>query len=372
MVDIKFKSLGLNKKDDLSSKHGWEKVQLNIYEGALAKMLGREVQRAYIMGRSANDDRNGCFSVLGWAKPADPKVTTTVTEGLAWIRDLREQGANWQLDPPSDPRLVPNTKSKNGGDWSGVIEALFETEEESVETPPVSPARIEANRADWIENRGLEFYVDFETLNSLNDDFSQLPKAGGMPMIFMVGCGHEENGEFVFKVWTAEQESYDEEKRIIEEWLNYMEQTRQLLAPQIEEPHVFHWYRHEPGELGKAADRHSRPAWKEVPWYDLLAKVMKEEPVMVRGSTGHSLKPITRSMESMGLIETVWAESQVSGGTEAMTAAWWCYEQVRQTGVTLHEVALDDNAPLMPEVESYNEVDCKAMWEILRYLRQNH
>ncbi|MCH7945936.1 MAG: hypothetical protein IIC73_07995, partial [Armatimonadetes bacterium] len=108
------------------------------------------------------------------------------------------------------------------------------------------------------------------------------------------------------------------------------------------------------------------------PWYDLMAKVMKAEPVIVRGVRGHSLKPVTRSMNGMGLIETAWADSQVSGGTEAMTAAWWCYKQVRETGVSVHEVALDDKEPLMPEVENYNEVDCKAMWEILRYLRANH
>ncbi|MCH7905626.1 MAG: ribonuclease H-like domain-containing protein [Armatimonadetes bacterium] len=373
VVDIKYKGLGLNKKGDLSSKHNWEKVQLALYEGALAKMLNRDLARSYILGRSAGNGSVSCFDALGWAKPGDPRTLVNVEEGLQWIRDLREHGKDWTLDPPSDPRLAPNTKSKNSGDWKGVFEALTASEDREVdEVPPVSPAHISANRADWIENLGIEFYVDFETLNSLNDDFTKLPNMNGKPMIFMIGCGHEENSDFVFKVWTMEEETYEEEKRIIEEWLAYMEETRKRLASNIEQPHIFHWFRHEPGELGKAADRHDQPQWKDVPWYDLLKKLMKEEPVMVRGTQGHSLKPITRSMESMGLIETVWAESQVSGGTEAMTAAWWCYEQVMKTGVPVREAALDGRDPLMPEVESYNEVDCKAMWEILHYLRSNH
>ena len=372
IIDIKYTGLKLNKNGDLSAKHSWEKVQLALYEGALTKMLHRDLQRSYILGRSASGDTGSCFDALGWAKPADPNVAATVTEGLAWVHDLRERGAGWHLDPPSDPRLTFDPRRTHGGEWTKVIEELYEPEEEPSDTQPISPERILANRDEWIENKGVEFYVDFETLNSMNDDFTRLPEPNGKPMIFMVGCGHEEDGEFKFKVWTAREETYDEENRIIEEWLNHMEETRSRLAPQVERPHLFHWFRHEPVELGKAADRHNRPDWRDVPWYDLLAKVMRAEPVIVRGVHGHSLKPVTRSMNEMGLIETVWADSQVSGGTEAMTAAWWCYEQVRENGVSVHEVALDDKEPLMPEVESYNEVDCKAMWEILRYLRANH
>jgi hypothetical protein len=76
------------------------------------------------------------------------------------------------------------------------------------DVPPVSPAHIAVNREDWIENRGIEFYVDFETLNSLNDDFGKLPRIGGTPMIFMIGCGHEEDGAFMFKVWTPQEETH--------------------------------------------------------------------------------------------------------------------------------------------------------------------
>ena len=35
-------------------------------------------------------------------------------------------------------------------------------------------------------------------------------------------------------------------------------------------------------------------------------------------------------------------------------------------------IAADGKEPLMPQAEAYNEVDCKAMWEILGHLRRNH
>ena len=38
----------------------------------------------------------------------------------------------------------------------------------------------------------------------------------------------------------------------------------------------------------------------------------------------------------------------------------------------LEGIAVDGKEPLMPQVEAYSEVDCKAMWEILGHLRRNH
>ncbi len=144
-----------------------------------------------------------------------------------------------------------------------------------------------ANRAEWFEKPELEFFVDFETVNSMNDDFKSLPQAGGLPFIFMVGCGHEEAGEWAFKVWSAQHETYEEEARIIREWLDYMEATRQRLAP-ASKPKIYHWHSHEPQELSKAADRHGEESWRDLNWYDLLKQVMRAEPVSIRGTSSMS------------------------------------------------------------------------------------
>ena len=36
----------------------------------------------------------------------------------------------------------------------------------------------------------------------------------------------------------------------------------------------------------------------------------------------------------------------------------------------LNEVTKDND--IMKEIIKYNEVDCKVLWDILRYLRENH
>ena len=376
VLDIKFKGLDLNKRGDLKSGHAWERIQLALYERALATMRGRVPSRAFVLGRRlAGEDGagGGCFDVIPWVGQLDDKGLAMVGDGLVWLSDLKQHGATWTLDPPSDPRLIPNGRNGQDSPWHEVKkELLKQIPCEPWEGPDVQPARIEANRDEWFEPRGLEFFVDYETFNGMNDDFSTLPLAGGRPMIFMIGCGHEENGEWRFQVWTAESETYEEEGLILGKWLGHMEAVRQRLAPNIGNPLVFHWHSHEVKELEKAAARHPEEALPDVNWFDLLWKVFKAEPVRITETDSQSLKPVARKLHEKGYIDTVWPESPVSDGLAAMTAAWSCYAASRERNLPVHEALMANGKSLMREIEAYNEVDCKAMWEILTYLRANH
>ena len=37
-----------------------------------------------------------------------------------------------------------------------------------------------------------------------------------------------------------------------------------------------------------------------------------------------------------------------------------------------HKDRVDDQEPVMRDIIYYNMVDCKVLWEILKYLRNNH
>ena len=86
---------------------------------------------------------------------------------------------------------------------------------------------------------------------------------------------------------------------------------------------------------------------------------------VVSGALGFGLKAVANAFHSHGLIETDWANSPIDG-LWAMVAAWQCNDEARQQGVPMSQM------PLMSEVAHYNEVDCKVMMEIVRYLRANH
>ena len=149
-----------------------------------------------------------------------------------------------------------------------------------------------------------------------------------------------------------------------------MRLVRDRQDPQNGMPRIFHWSHAEPTVLDNAYNsakaKHQEHAdWPELGWYDFLTRVMQEEPVEVRGALGFGLKAVANALHSHGLIETDWADSPIDG-LGAMAGAWRCDEEAREQGVPMSQL------PLMNEVVRYNEVECKVMMEIVRYLRTNH
>jgi predicted RecB family nuclease len=114
----------------------------------------------------------------------------------------------------------------------------------------------------------------------------------------------------------------------------------------------------------EAAGGATLPEWPELPWFDFL-KVMRAEPVVVKGAFGFGLKAIAKNLYKHGLIDTSWEDGPVDG-LGAMVGAWYCNRQVAETGQSMRDM------DYMQEIEAYNEVDCKVMWELVNYLRENH
>lgn len=267
-----------------------------------------------------------------------------------------------------DPGLTPIDVGIKGEKQAPTLQKILDVNRHG--GPRVLPGRINKTRHEWFCARGVEFYVDFEFCSDLNDDFSNLPRKGGQPLIFMIGCGHVENGRWQFNIFVTENLSEVEEGRIIREWFDHMAEVRDRLSVQDTAPRIFHWSHAEVSSLktayNSAWNRHNQPPdWPELAWYDFLQNVMRREPVAVRGALKFGLKAIANAMHSQGLIETNWADSPVDG-LGAMVGAWRCDEKARDLGVPMS--TLD----LMQEIARYNEVDCKVMMEIVRYLRANH
>ena len=184
----------------------------------------------------------------------------------------------------------------------------------------------------------------------------------------MIGCGHVEDGEWQFSSFIANRLDTSCEADIIEHWLAHMEAVRQRVAAEVARPLVFHWSPAETssmsGALKSARARHTlrESSWVEPNWFDFLTRVMKKEPVIVRGPMGFGLKTVARSLKKQGLNATDWSDG-VTDGLGAMVAAWWCADEARMQGGSLVDV------DLMAEVSAYNEVDCRVMMEAVGFLR---
>ena len=431
VVDIKFRTLGLlaGGEVDNSGSGPAHKIQLFIYNRALGRLQGFEPPTSYLLGRGWTQHHSrgsSCLERLGPVPQAGTlarkrPTSEATSEATNWVRRVRTEGADWQVLPePSVPELYPNASNDEDGLWhyakkeiaeqlkdltllwqvaapgrrmaheariyqwtdprvtpelvgvAGDRRKLMFTEildiNRADDGPVVRPSRIRAAREEWHEAAALEFYVDFETVSDLADDFSLLPEKGGQPLIFMIGCGHLEAGEWSFKSFVVDGLSEPEEARIIEEWLAHMESARKRVASGRAPP-VIHW---SPAEVSNfetaynsARERHKKPDWPSPRWFDFLRRVIHEEPVVVRGALAFGLKAVAKAMHGHGLIDTIWGDGPTDG-LGAMVGAWWCQEEAKRLGVPMGQI------DLIQETLRYNEVDCKVMMEIVRYLRRYH
>ena len=196
-----------------------------------------------------------------------------------------------------------------------------------------------------------------------------MPEKHGQPLIFMIGCGHIEGGQWRFSYFTADALTETEEAGIIDDWLAHINAVRERLAPELTTARLIHWSHAEPsflvGSYNSAKARHDRPNWPALPWFDFLSEVMRKEPVVVHGALTFGLKAVAKALHGHGFIDTLWQDSP-SDGLGAMVGAWRCQEDAATSGQPLTTM------PLMQEISAYNEVDCKVMQEIVAYLRARH
>ena len=149
-------------------------------------------------------------SVKKWLAGQLKELTQLWQVGVNKRNDAHSKGIyRWD-----DPRLTPKDVGVTGAKQGPVLQQLLEVNKDG--GPAVLPFHIGTTREEWHATPGVEFYVDFEFCTDLNDDFAKLPEKGGQPLIFMIGCGHTENGDWQFKSLIVNHLSETEEIRIIQ------------------------------------------------------------------------------------------------------------------------------------------------------------
>ncbi len=227
----------------------------------------------------------------------------------------------WQVTPKNRPRAISQGVYRY--DDPSCCASLFELSDErtrvlqlildsqKAEAPDVSPDRIVTDRENWHSKKEMEFYVDFETVSDVDDKFDRLPDRGGQTLIFMIGCGHEEDGEWKFECFICDRINEPNEAKQIDAWIDHMITTSARRG--VENPTVFHWSPHEKSSLTTAFNaarvRHPDNDWPEPNWYDFLNKVVKPEPVTVKGSLAFGLKSVAKALVRNGLTDTNWGDS---------------------------------------------------------------
>ena len=399
-------------------------AQMQGYSPPGGYLLGRKWEQTIKGKKSRNNDCTNRLAFVSSNAMSRSKglLSRSADDACAWIRRVRNEGETWDVIPePSIPELRPNMGSTSDQPWhhakSEINENLkdltrlwqvgvekrntansagiFSWNEEGYSSDqlgvkgaktgptlqkiidinrnhslkPILPLKLTESDQVWRKEGPVEFYVDFEPVSDLDDDFSNIPLSGGQPLIFMIGCGHKENGEWNWTSFATNDLTEPSEAEIIDRWLEHMGKVQLELGNDRENPLVFHWSHAEQSTFetafNSATERHPEKEWQRPNWYDFLKKVVREEPITIRGSFGFGLKSVAGSMRALGAIDTAWGAGPTDG-LGAMVGAWTAASEAAINGVSMKDVSL------IHEISEYNEVDCKVMMEIISYLRINH
>ncbi len=390
------------------------------YVASSAYLLGRTLQQGENRGE-------GCLERLArvdmerWLQNRKTTIEQLARDSVDWIRRLRTAGAAWQVLPkPSVSELYPHARNADDAPWHSAKRQIAEALRELTLLPAMNPERrsaahaggirkwsdegvsaarlgitspafaarvdavVAANQASaptvvpeeiqtdgpWRAAPTVEFHVDFETVSNLDDDFTMLPRLGGQALLIQIGCGHSgTDGSWIFRQWTVDALTVAEERRIIDGWIAHMAETCAAGGVALDQARICHWSAAEPVNLESAYNaarvRHQDAGWPTpLPWFDVLERVIRAEPVAVTGAFNFGLKSIAKAMHAAGFISTTWADGPADG-LGAMVTVWAAAREAAATGTPLSA------HPLIVEIARYNEVDCRVMSEILGWLREH-
>jgi hypothetical protein len=196
-----------------------------------------------------------------------------------------------------------------------------------------------SNYGNWKDSK-VRCYVDIETIGSTVYNLGY----NKPNFIFMIGLGIVIDNIWTFYVYTADKIDILEENRIIKEFSDQMN----LIASKYSLSHIpiFHWSDFENTNLKPYILVNQ--CYK---FYD-MCKWFKDDQICIKGALDFKLKNVTKALYNLKLINIQW-DDNVSGGVDAMNQAYNYYK---------YQYSNISNP--LKNIEYYNQIDCKSMWEI--------
>lgn len=426
VIDIKWSTLNLcaNGENILNSdRYPAYKGQLLIYNVALGLIQNYFPKKAYIMGKGFKYENKGIkyngsnpFALLGHIdyENFDNKYIDLTYDAIKWQQDLHTIGNEWNLLKPHRWELYPNMcntndspytfikknlanklseltsiyrvgfknrmigfsndiyswKDKdcsseklgiNGKKVAPIVDNIIKINRDSKEI--ISPRKIKNNLGDWQNMGENDFFIDFETVNDMfYQDNVDIKNTQSNTIIFMIGIGYlNELKKFTFKEFHLDNLTFEEEKKMI---VNFMKFIKKRVVGK-DKIKVFHWSHAEETILELINKRYNyfiSDFLTEIQFIDMY-KVFVDEPIVIKGAMKYKLKEIGNAMFNHGLIKTKWSDEGITNGFEAMIEACNYYKSKNKNESKNHN--------LMNEIIKYNEIDCKVLYEIVEYLRDN-
>jgi hypothetical protein len=366
--------------------------------------------KSYVIGRKHEYKVKGqsirtsdCFEKIGVIdlETRDHEYLDILNQALDWRNRLKKFGAEWKLNPASVPELKPNLKNDQDEPWTGVKRKIGEsdvtklwgcgvkkrklsddtwqtTDPENLGFDPESKGyqiirnQIKSNLTG--KNIGLdqigsdilmrdtthEFFIDFEAVSDLNDDFRKFPKTNSDSVVFMIGSLIvDKHGRKKYVNYLVDRLNKESELAMFKAWLL---DVKNLIGNQVIK--IYHWSHAERTMLDKVLG--DQNAWLDSNRIELelidLCEILKEHQCAIAGCFNYKLKDITEALRKQNKIKTTWDGDM--DGKNAMVVAW----RAEQKAIEKHGFLSDVKE--MDKLGQYNLYDCQALTEILKYIRK--
>ncbi len=422
VVDIKHSTIHLNCNMEYIRNVNCTaayKGQILIYNRLLKSVQGYEPPCGYILGKRSmytkygvtytNTDFMTNICTIDY-KSHDFYFNQKLNKAIDWIKRMRTHGHTWKLLPkPSVKELYPNMKNDYDNEYKKIKQELADTikeitnvwwcgyEKRSIahmkkvynwNNKKLSSSLMDFNNnhiaitldhildinrqdkidirltelkninKDWLGKKNvMEFYIDFETINK---NIGQVcVDDSDNDIIFMIGLGWEEGNTWQFQSFIIDNNNDMSERKIMDDmWKLINNKMKQLKK----KDYVFiHWTKAEVTFYNKFLNKSLNKNYKYIFKSFDLYKLFLDNNIVVRGALNFSLKTIGNAMYRNNLIETCWDNN--SSCSNGLTAMFLAYMEYKKTNV---------NDSIMNDIAYYNMIDCKIMWDILRYLRKNY
>lgn len=395
------------------------KSELIILNEALINILGYIPDKAFLLGKKYKFNNNifGLFDNIAIIDMLNNhKLVNKIHNGLKWLKDVKDNGKNWDILNPHRNELYPNMsnlldfpwknhkkyiankiseitllwncgvnerkKAHQSGiyKWNDITSSLINFKGDkyhilnNILNINKSNDKIITNIHNNINRDKLEFFVDFETVNHIDFNFNNIVNyneglSTSYPlnnndnyndvMIYMIGIGWNDpiTKEWNFKNFIVKRLNYNCEKEIIIEWIDYMNYIKYKFNI-INNIKVYHWSKAEVTFSNKALKRHNIDT--NINWCDLL-DYFKNNHIAIKGVFNYGLKNIAKELYKNNYIKTKWDNNDIDG-IEAMLVAWECEKKSIDNNKNLSEYEI------MNDIVKYNEIDCKVIMDILSIL----
>ena len=196
----------------------------------------------------------------------------------------------------------------------------------------------------------MRFYLDFESVNNMCEDFSAFPLTQCSGYIFFIGVLAEDTVTGQVKYFSYKADRLDNQSELI--MLNNMFRDLRAHAQDQTVLPFYYWSNAEKYMLERAMGR----VPENVRLTD-LCKIFRDNKIILPGQFGYGLKEIGRLMKELNMINTVWEEdADIASGMDAMV------EAIRTYTYRTDPKVIDK---FFEQIKKYNYVDCKIMQEIV-------